>query len=108
MEGYQGQPPPPLIPRFWAPGWNSVQSVNKFQQEIAGLLRGGSPGQRLIEPEAGGEARYFTDVPEAFERRDGYLLVVPGFHVFGSEELSLSSPPIAELAPKPYIAVHPE
>ena len=30
MEGYQGQPPSSLIPRFWAPGWNSVQSVNKF------------------------------------------------------------------------------
>ncbi len=108
MEGYQGQPPPALVPRFWAPGWNSVQAVGKFQQEIAGPLRGGSPGQRLIEPAVGGKAGYFTEVPEAFERRDGHLLVVPGFHVFGSEELSAWSPPVAELAPKPYIIVHPE
>ena len=25
MEGFQGQPPPALIPRFWSPGWNSIQ-----------------------------------------------------------------------------------
>ena len=50
MEGYDGQPPAPLISRYWSPGWNSVQSLNKFQQEIGGHLRGGDPGKRLIEP----------------------------------------------------------
>jgi NADH-quinone oxidoreductase subunit G len=108
MEGYQNQPPSSLIPRFWAPQWNSVQSVNKFQEEVAGPLRGGNPGKRLIEPRAGGQVEYFTEVPEAFERRDGYLLVVPGYHVFGSEELSMLSSGVAELAPLPYIAVNPE
>ena len=34
MEGFAGEPPPALIPRFWAPGWNSVQSVNKFQGDV--------------------------------------------------------------------------
>src|SRR5262249_51446711 len=41
MEGYPCQPPSPLIPFFWAPGWNSVQSANKYQQEVGGPLRGG-------------------------------------------------------------------
>ena len=36
-------------PLFWAPGWNSIQAVNKFQEEIAGPLRGGDPGVRLLE-----------------------------------------------------------
>jgi NADH-quinone oxidoreductase subunit G len=108
MEGCQNQPPSSLIPRFWAPQWNSVQSVNRFQEEVAGPLRDGNPGQRLIEPGAGAKVEYFTEVPEAFERRDGYLLVVPGYHVFGSEELSMLSSGVAELAPMPYIAVNPE
>jgi NADH-quinone oxidoreductase subunit G len=108
MEGCQNQPPPPLIPRFWSPQWNSVQALNKFQEEVAGPLRGGNPGKRLIEPPSGGEGQYFAEVPEAFERREGYLLVVPGYHVFGSDELSTLSPAIAELAAKPYIAVNPE
>ena len=50
MEGYPGQPPSALIPRFWAPGWNSPQAMNKFQTEVGGPLRGGDPGRRLIEP----------------------------------------------------------
>jgi NADH-quinone oxidoreductase subunit G len=108
MEGYPNQPPPPLIPRFWAPRWNSIQSLNKFQEEVAGPLRGGNPGRRLIEPGSDSPGRYFDEVPEAFVRREGYLLVVPGYHAFGSEELSILSPALAELAPKPYIAVNPE
>jgi NADH-quinone oxidoreductase subunit G len=108
MEGYQGQPPSALIPRFWAPRWNSVQSVNKFQEEVAGPLRGGNPGQRLVEPRPGAQGEYFTEVPDAFKRRDGHLLVVPGYHIFGSEELSTLAPAIAELATRPYIAVNPQ
>lgn len=108
MEGYPDQPPASLIPRFWAPRWNSVQSVNKFQEEVGGPLRGGNPGRRLIEPAQDGEHEYFADIPDAFEKRDGHLLVVPGYHIFGSEELSILSPAIAELATKPYIAVSPE
>ncbi len=53
MEGYPGHPPPPLIPRFWAPGWNSIQALNKFQDEVGGPLSGGDPGERLIEPAPG-------------------------------------------------------
>ncbi len=105
MEGYANQPPPALIPRFWAPGWNSVQSVNQFQQEVGGPLRGGNPGMRLIEPSPGA-ARYFIQVPAAFVPRPGVWLLLPAYHVFGSEELSLRSPGIAERAPAPYLAIN--
>jgi hypothetical protein len=30
-----------LAPLLWAPGWNSAQAVNKFQDEICGKLAGG-------------------------------------------------------------------
>ena len=108
MEGYPDQPPPPLIPFFWSPGWNSIQSTNFYQKEIAGPLRGGDPGARLIEPAASGSDGYFTRVPEAFAAREAELLVVPAYHIFGSDEQSLQSPPVAELAPKPYVAVNPD
>ncbi len=108
MEGYRGDVPPALIPEFWAPGWNSNQSVNKFQIEVGGPLRGGDPGRRLIEPEADGNVKYFTDVPAAFQRRDGHWRVVPLYHIFGSEEQSVLTPGIAELAPKPYVALNPD
>jgi NADH-quinone oxidoreductase subunit G len=108
MEGYSGQPPSPLIPRFWAPGWNSVQSVNHYQAEVGGPLRGGDPGQRLIEPAAGPAAPYFDRVPARFDRRAGEWLCVPLHHVFGSEELSAAAPGIAERSPRPYVAMHPD
>ncbi|HEX2951588.1 MAG TPA: NADH-quinone oxidoreductase subunit NuoG [Armatimonadota bacterium] len=105
MEGFQGQPPSPLIPRFWAPGWNSVQSVNKFQSEVGGPLRGGDPGRRLIEP-AKGAVKYFTDIPPLFTPRKDQWLIIPAYHVFGSELLSLFTPGIADLAPEPYLMMN--
>ncbi len=105
MEGYQGQPPPALIPRFWAPGWNSVQSVNKFQSEVGGPLRGGDPGRRLIES-AGVKAPFFKDIPDAFAPRTQEWLILPSYHIFGSEELSVLSPGIAELTPRPYVGLN--
>jgi NADH-quinone oxidoreductase subunit G len=107
MEGYSGRPPAPLIPWFWSPGWNSVQAVNKFQAEIAGPLAGGDPGVRLLWPAAEAMAPYFADVPPAFARREGEWLAVPLHHIFGSEELSVLSPPLAELAAHAYAAVNP-
>jgi NADH-quinone oxidoreductase subunit G len=113
MEGHEGQPPSALIPRFWAPHWNSVQALNKFQAEIAGPLRGGDPGQRLIEPARVETSplpsgRYFERIPAAFTPQAGQWLVVPIHHIFGSEELSILTPGVEELAPEPYLALHPE
>ena len=112
MEGYLGHPPSALIPRFWAPGWNSVQSVNKFQDEVSGPLTGGDPGVRLIEPAPSGGGDdgipYFSNIPAAFRPRTNEWLVVPLHHIFGTEALSALAPAIAELAARPYLALNPE
>jgi NADH-quinone oxidoreductase subunit G len=108
MEGYKGQPPPPLITRFWSPGWNSVQALNKFQSEVGGPLRGGDPGRRLIEPAQIGKPSYFNDAPRAFQPSDREWLVAPLYHIFGSEELSALSEGVAERAPQPYLALNPD
>ncbi len=108
MEGSSLQPPPPLIPFFWAPGWNSVQSLNRFQEEIAGPLRGGPSGTRILARNGTERAGIRPVVPPAFEPRRGERLLVPIYHVFGSEELSRQSPAVASLAPGPYLALTPE
>jgi NADH-quinone oxidoreductase subunit G len=113
MEGYPGKPPSSLIPFFWAPSWNSIQATAKFQQEVGGELCGGDPGLRLIEPPrdeplGGAKPIYENDAPAQTEKREGEWLAVPLHHIFGSEELSILSPAIAERAPKPYLALHPE
>ncbi|MEW6443704.1 MAG: NADH-quinone oxidoreductase subunit NuoG [bacterium] len=109
MEGFEGRPPPALVPRFWAPGWNSVQALNKFQSEVGGPLCGGEPGRRLIgpAPQEGRAAAPDEPAPAAFVAREGRWLVVPLHEVFGSEELSSLSPGIAERSPRPYVALSP-
>ena len=107
MEGYEGNPPPPLIPRYWAPGWNSVQALNKFQAEVGGPLKGGNPGKRLIEPPATSKITYFSQVPEAFKPNQEQWLVLPVYYIYGSEELSVLSPGVAERMPQPYLGINP-
>jgi NADH-quinone oxidoreductase subunit G len=107
MEGFGGAPPAPLIPRFWAPGWNSDQSVNKFQAEIGGALHGGDPGERLLEPLRTGQLGYFKEIPEPFGPFNDLILIVPFYHIFGSDELSMLVPGIADGAPEPYLALSP-
>jgi NADH-quinone oxidoreductase subunit G len=118
MEGYQEEPPAPLIPRYWSSGWNSVQALNKFQQEVGGPLRGGDTGVRLINPpqspfskvgdkedqkippviKGGKGGFFFPYIPEAFKPKDGEQIDIPFQNNFGSEELSGYSSSIIERA----------
>jgi NADH-quinone oxidoreductase subunit G len=106
MEGYDGKPPAPLIARYWSPAWNSVQALNKFQSEIGVSLRGGDPGKRLIEPSKDRNILYFRGIPETFKPHRNECLFIPLYHLFGSEELSVHAPGIAELSPEPYLALN--
>jgi len=108
MEGTRGSPPPALITRFWSPGWNSVQAVNKFQNEIPGPLRGGDPGRRLIDPSPESAAAYFKEIPKKTALPEGQWHLVAVYHVFGSEALSMLSPGVASRAPSPYLALCPD
>lgn len=105
MEGYSGMPPSPLIPFFWTPGWNSIQAVNKYQQEPGGPLRNEQAGMSLFAYKETARPVYFKDVPEAFVVRKEKWLLLPQHHVFGSEELSVYTSGVAELAPEPYVAL---
>ncbi|VFS80317.1 NADH-quinone oxidoreductase subunit G [Raoultella planticola] len=107
MEG-NNQPSAPRsqIPFAWAPGWNSPQAWNKFQDEVGGKLRHGDPGVRLIEASASG-LEYFTAVPAGFQAEEGQWRIAPYYHLFGSDELSQRSPVFQSRMPQPYIKLNP-
>jgi NADH-quinone oxidoreductase subunit G len=97
MEGGHHETPAALLPYVWSPGWNSNQSLHKFQEEVGGQIVGGSAGTRLLdgadamdEPGPAG--------PAATGAAAGQLRLEPRYAIFGSEELSAHSPGIAELA----------
>jgi NADH-quinone oxidoreductase subunit G len=106
MEGFKGLPPSSVIPFFWSPGWNSVQSINKYQEEVGAALRGGDPGLRLFEPHVNGRAPYFIQVPEIFTPMKDHLWTVSLHHIFGSEELSVRGSAVAERLPDNYIMIN--
>ena len=108
MEGYRGQPPSSMIPFYWSPGWNSVQSINKYQEEIGGSLRGDDPGFRLLEPHPDAQAKYFTDMPEVFIPLKDHLWLVALHHIFGSEELSARGTAVAKRVPQSYVLINGE
>jgi len=103
MEGYAGPLPSATIPFFWSPGWNSIQSVNKYQQEVGGALRGGDPGVRLLNEKPGSAPVFFQYIADPFVPKQKKWFILPQYHVFGSAELAAYSPGIKEQSPDPYI-----
>lgn len=121
MEGAYGPDlPGALIPYYQQPGWNSVQSLNRFQQEIGGPMRGGDGGVRLLDappasappasaPPGGSPPTraWHTDIPPRFTPRPGQVLLLPQARLFGTEELSTLSPPIAARIEPPTLRIAP-
>jgi NADH-quinone oxidoreductase subunit G len=106
MEGFQGpEEPGALIPFAWAPGWNSPQAWNKYQDEVGGHLRSGDPGVRLIEPGTGG---VYRAAASGGAGESTSFAVARLAHIFGSEELSARAPAVAGLVPEAYVALHPD
>jgi NADH-quinone oxidoreductase subunit G len=98
--------PGALLPYVWSPGWNSNQSLHKFQEEVGGSLRGGTAGVRLLD-ELNLPAPRPADAPAAFHARSGEYLLQAGYRIYGSEELSARSPGIADMVGRAGIALNP-
>jgi NADH-quinone oxidoreductase subunit G len=97
MEGLNRSQPGSLLPFVWSPGWNSNQSLHKFQAEVGGPLAGGTAGTRLLLPSAKSDIFAASEASSNTVVPDGHWLLVPRQRIFGSDELSALSPAIAEL-----------
>lgn len=105
MEGYNGVPPSEITPYYWSPRWNSVQSINKYQIEVGGKLHGGNPGKRLFDSK-NSKPEYFESIPKPFKPEKGEMVVLPVYHIFGTDEQSAESPAVTERVPEAYIALN--
>ena len=106
MEGENvGDQPGAVVPYVWSPGWNSNQSVFKFQQEVGGPLAGGDPGVCLL---TGGERASKPAAATAPQEAasNGAYVAARVYHVFGSDELSGASAPILERTPAPFVLLN--
>ena len=113
MEGINLDQSATLTPYYWSPGWNSNQSLQKFQAEVDGPLKGGSSGRRLIEPKTDIDANFLLSAPSRLKlsaparlkiKVDQFQLA-PIYCVHGSDELSSYTDEIAELAGEAFISI---
>jgi len=115
MEGYSGtQTPGSMIPFAQAPGWNSPQAWNKYQDKVGGSLKQGDPGIRLFDliDDAKKHAKRDYIRPELTQPIktsifQGQAKLVPVHNLYGGSPMAHRSPVIAEQMQQPafYIGV---
>lgn len=105
MEGYVGpQKAASLVPFAWAPGWNSPQSWNKYQDEVGGHLKGGDAGIRLFDRLPKRPARSYVAPSAVLTNPDSFRLV-PMHHIFASGEFTIKTPAMQSRIPEAVFAV---
>ena len=105
MEGYVGpETKSALVPFAWAPGWNSPQSWNKFQDKVGGHLKGGDAGVRLFDRLAKRPARSYVTPAPTVAHPDSFRLV-PMHHIFASGEFTVKTPAMESRIPTAAFAV---
>ena len=105
MEGANLTEQTRAMPYTWSPGWNSNQSIFKFQEEIGGVLANGDQG--VVLPWI---ARPETPTPTTDQPRSAApdFRLLPRPQLFGSEELSAHAPAIQNRAPHPLVTLNPQ
>jgi NADH-quinone oxidoreductase subunit G len=106
MEGLNRGQPGALLPFVWAPGWNSNQSLHKFQAEVGGPLKGGTAGARLLMSGVGRAAPPPTAASSGSE--GGQWQLVPRQRIFGSDELSALSAGVEQLVERAFVEIGPQ
>jgi len=91
-------------PFSWAPGWNSNQSVHKFQHESQTEKQDNDT--RLFTGDKA--VTHWPLAEKSLEIPSGNLSPVIISKVFGSESLSLATPELTDLTDAPFITLNPE
>ena len=113
MEGLNRDQPSSLTPFVWSPGWNSNQALQKFQAEVDGPLKGGTAGQHLVVSSTMGYTAISSLSKGASQQVKSTAVkmqphqwqLVPVHRVHGSDELSVNTDEIAELAGCAFVAL---
>lgn len=105
MEGLSPLKDASVLGASWSPGWNSNQSISKFQEEINGHLKQEHCGELLFtDKQAAGS--YFPAAVEPADN-DGLELNL-AYQIFGSDELSARSPAIRQRMTNAYVGLSPK
>lgn len=102
MEGVSPLRDATVLGASWSPGWNSNQSISKFQDEVNGKLKQDHCGELLLS-ERNATGSYFS-APSAGSGGEG-LEVNLAFQIFGSDELSAHAKAVQQRMTDAYISL---
>ncbi|MEX0741539.1 MAG: hypothetical protein WD079_01995, partial [Phycisphaeraceae bacterium] len=105
MEGISPLKNATILGQAWAPGWNSNQSISKFQEEVNGDLKQGHTGELLIARD--GERLSYFPAPTAKSASGDGLELALAHQIFGSDELSARSEAIQQRMTGAYVSLAP-
>lgn len=94
------------IPFVWYPGWNSVQSLNKYKNIIKNKIHFKNSDVRFFEHNKNKNLSCFFNIPCQFDYNKNIWKIVPFYHLFGSEEMTQLSPTIKKLIPESYAVIN--
>lgn len=103
MEGMPATKDCSILGASWSPGWNSNQSISKFQDEVNGELKQGDTGTLLLQRNTSGSYLELTDQSSG----SGDYSLIHAFQIFGSDELSAKASPIQQRLTDPYVSLAP-
>ena len=113
MEGIHFASESPLQANNWAPGWNSNQSIHRYQPKPGAKRLGRSSGQyiartqhRFVADSNLSEAMLHTETTP--HNHTGGFRLVPLYRMFGSGELSNAAATIASVVDQAFALVHPQ
>lgn len=106
MEGYSGdKTPSAMIPFAQAPGWNSPQAWNKFQDKVGGHLKNGDPGVRMFDRLPRLPMRQYiaplATQSQSTDLQQGQAKLVPIYNLYASSPMASRSPIVAAQLPEP-------
>lgn len=98
-----------IMPFTWAPGWNSNQSISKYQQQVGGPLINTAPIVNIFDPNADDEPTLKQEPvsakSELENNAENTLTIYPAKHIFGNDFLGLKGCEFKLIAPIPYLQV---
>ncbi|MDG2392279.1 MAG: NADH-quinone oxidoreductase subunit NuoG [Thalassotalea sp.] len=96
------------MPFTWAPGWNSNQSINKYQEHAGGKLTKVQPVVQIFDPnkEQTLELGAFNNTADKNDNKQ--LTIYPAKHIFANDYLGLKTSEFKLTALIPFIEFTPE
>ena len=104
MEGVPALRDSTIFNTPWAGGWNSNQSVFKFQKHTGAALKQAENGHCLIQNTV--SKKIWSEPGKKGKKAAGGFQIFPLYHLFGSEELTARTDAIKEKATSAYIALN--